>query len=208
MPLTWPRPRAALLSMAVALLLFALFAWQLLAPGPMEAVDRQVTAWLAAHRTPALTATMRTVSDLHRAWVLLPVTALLAGGLAWFGHVRWGYMLLALPSGMLLNDGVKAVFRRARPVLERPLVHYDSYSFPSGHAVGATLFWGAVWLLVFAHAQRRATRSAAAVLAPLMIALVGFSRVYLGAHYLSDVLAAVCLATAWLLAFAAAVHRG
>ncbi|NML46978.1 phosphatase PAP2 family protein [Ramlibacter sp. G-1-2-2] len=207
MSLSWPRPRAALISVCLALLLFALFAWQLLAQGPMARVDQAVTLWLAAHRQPGLTTAMALVSDLHQTWVLLLASALLAGWFAWRLHPRWGYTLLVVPSGMLLNDGVKNVFRRARPVLEQPLVHYDSYSFPSGHAAGATVFWGAVLLVVFAHARHRGIRAAAAVITPALVALVCFSRVYLGAHYLSDVLAAVGLSTAWLVAFATAMHR-
>ena len=179
-------------------LLFALLAWQLLAAGPLTRSDQAVTLWLAAHRRPGLTQAMLLVSALHEAGVLLAVTALLAAWFGWRHHPRWALVLLVVPTGMLVNVGFKHLFQRVRPLLEQPLVHYTTYSFPSGHAVGSTVFYGALCALVFAHSTSRRKRALAVAGALAMVLLVGFSRVYLGAHYVTDVAAAMCVGAAWL----------
>jgi undecaprenyl-diphosphatase len=192
------RGAAGWLPVLACVLLFALFAWQLLATGPLTHADAAVTARLAAHRRPGLTQAMLLVSTLHESGVLLAITALLAAWFGWRHHPRWVLALLVVPSGMLVNVGLKHLFQRARPVLEQPLVHYTTYSFPSGHGTGATVFYGALCALVFAHTTSPRKRALAVAGAVAMVLLVCFSRVYLGAHYLTDVAASVCVGLAWL----------
>ncbi len=187
----------------VALALFALLVAQLLAQGSLVRLDLQLTQFLAAHRMPWVTTLMLGVSRLHETVVLLTATALIAAALAWRGHRRSALLLGVVPTGMLLNVGLKHVFQRARPVLEQPLVFLETYSFPSGHAVASTVFYGALALLALWHVRRPAGRGAAVAGAAAMVALVCASRVYLGAHYLGDVLAGVCVGTAWLAAWTA-----
>ena len=80
-------------------------------------------------------------------------------------------------------------------------MHLATYSFPSGHAVASTVFYGALCALALHHARATALRAAAAVGAACMVLLVCASRVYLGAHYLSDVIAGVAVGTLCLVAF-------
>lgn len=190
-----------------ALLLFALLLVQLLTDGPLTRVDRELMLLAAAHRSGWLTTSMLWVAELHRTVPVLAATAFLAALLAWRAHAAWAWMLAAVPSGMLLNVGLKNLFIRPRPLLDEPLVHLTTFSFPSGHAVAATLFYGSLCLLVLAHERRRGRRAAAVVIAMVMVALVCSSRIYLGAHFLSDVLAGVCVGVAWLAAWTAAVRR-
>ena len=104
---------------------------------------------------------------------------------------------LAVPLGMLLNVLLKNIFQRARPSFEHPLLTLTTYSFPSGHAAAATLLYGVLgaYLVCTCKGWRRAL---AGCLAVAMVALVGLSRIYLGAHYLSDVAAAVASSVGWL----------
>ena len=113
--------------------------------------------------------------------------------LAWRRHWPQVARLGVVPAGMLLNAGLKTVFHRPRPQLGDPLVHLLTLSFPSGHAAGSTVFYGALCALAFARWRRRSIRVTVVVLAAGMVLLVTFSRVYLGAHYLSDVVAGVAL---------------
>src|ERR671916_416074 len=117
------------------LVLFALFAGQVLADGPLTGVDRAVMLFMASHRTDWLTALMLGTSALHETVKLVVVTALIAAALVWRGHAEWAWRLGAVPTGMLLNVGLKHAFQRARPVLDEPLVQIATYSFPSGHGV-------------------------------------------------------------------------
>lgn len=190
-----------------ALVLFALLAAQVLAQGPLTLLDRELMLFLADHRAPWVTRFMLGVSAAHETLPLLAATALVAAALAWRGHARWAWGLAAVPTGMLLNVGLKQLFQRARPVLDEPLVQLATFSFPSGHGVASTVFYGSLCLLVLAHARARAWRYAAVAAALAMVVLVCFSRLYLGAHYLSDVLAAVCAGVLWVIAWTALVRR-
>jgi tripartite-type tricarboxylate transporter receptor subunit TctC/membrane-associated phospholipid phosphatase len=138
-------------------------------------------------------ALMLLVSSVHQTGKLLAVSALLAVVLALHQGLAAGRPLLVVPLGMLVNLGLKDLFQRARPVFEDPLVQLATYSFPSGHAVASTVFYGALCVLVFAHTRSRAARAAACALGMAMVALVCFSRVYLGAHFPGDVLAGVAV---------------
>ena len=114
---------------------------------------------------------------------------------------RWSALVtlvLAVPGGMLLNELLKLAVQRQRPFLVGPFVDWSGYSFASGHTIAATLLYG--WLAIFLVPRIKGNRArVAAVLAAMsLILLVGFSRIALGAHYLTDVLAAMVFGVLWL----------
>lgn len=183
---------------AACLVLFALLAQQLLMAGPLTRFDLWSTQWMVQHRQQRLTQLMLLVSNAHETRNLLACTALVAGALLWRGHKRSAAALLVVPTGMLLNVGLKNTFQRVRPTFDEPLVQLATYSFPSGHAVASTVFYGVLCALVLAHGRQRAARAAAVATAVAMVLVVCFSRVYLGAHYPSDVTAGVAVGLAWL----------
>jgi undecaprenyl-diphosphatase len=118
----------------------------------------------------------------------------------WIKRLRvWVLTLtLAVFGGMALNVLLKHLFVRPRPLFKNPLLMLTTYSFPSGHTLMATVFYGTLCALVLTRSQRWLWRALAITVAGVMILLVGFSRIYLGAHYLSDVLAAIAEGLAWL----------
>ncbi|HET8747395.1 MAG TPA: phosphatase PAP2 family protein [Ramlibacter sp.] len=190
------------------IVLVALLALQVWSDGPVTRLDLHVTQWLAAHRTAWLTGFMLLVSAAHQTKWLLAATLALALWLGW--RREWGQVvrLGVVPAGMLLNAGLKTVFQRPRPHLEDPLVHLLTLSFPSGHAAASTVFYGALCALAFARWRRGAVRAIALGLAGAMVLLVTFSRVYLGAHYVSDVVAGVAVGAVALALFLAPWGRG
>lgn len=191
-----PRGRPARLALVIAcVLLVALLGLQVWTEGPVTRADAAVTTWLALHRDAALTRAMLLVSEAHETVKLLGVTGMVAAWLAIRREWRLAARLLVVPAGMLLNFGLKHVFLRPRPQLEEPLVQIATLSFPSGHAVASTVLYGVLCSLVFAHTRSPAWRAAALVAALVLVLLVTFSRVYLGAHYLSDVVAGVAVGT-------------
>ncbi|HUP91301.1 MAG TPA: phosphatase PAP2 family protein [Solimonas sp.] len=169
--------------------------------------DLRVSAWFHAHARPGLTRAMLVLTNLHGP---LAVTLLSIAGALWLLWRRQRAWLLALllsvPGGMLLNAAMKLAFQRARPSFDDPIVTLHTYSFPSGHTAGATLLYGfwAVYLAV--RVRSRGLRLLILGGALCMAALVGLSRIYLGVHYLSDVLAAMCEAFAWLALCLTATH--
>ena len=114
-------------------------------------------------------------------------------------HHFWTLSLVSsVFGGMLLNALLKLIFQRARPVIDHPLLTLVTHSFPSGHTMNATVFYGVVAAFIVMQRCHIAFRLVAPLAAILMIALVAISRVYLGVHFLSDVLASVAEGIAWL----------
>ena len=193
-----PRVLLPVLACAVVVLFFAV---QVVLQGPMVHIDHALTTWLAGQRQPWLTHLTLFAAAAHETEKVLGATALLAFWLFRKGTLRDLRLLAVVPFGMVLNVTLKHLFQRPRPVLDEPLVELATFSFPSGHAVASTVFYGALCAVVFAHTRSRVLRALAGVGGLLMVLLVTFSRVYLGAHYLSDVVAGVALGTLCVLLF-------
>ena len=104
------------------------------------------------------------------------------------------FAALALGGSALLNMGVKHLFARARPTLWESIAPELTYSFPSGHAMGSATL---AWVLVLLSWQTRWRWPVFAIMAPFAL-LVGLSRVYLGVHYPSDILAGWAAASVWV----------
>lgn len=196
-----PRLRAPVgaLLLAVALSLFAIVAIDLVHNGAITQADAQVSRWLNARTHPSLTQLMLALNYLHSN-TGVGLMAVTAGAVLFLRRqVAWLPVLaLSVGGGLLLNVLVKHVFQRARPVSNDALLMLHTYSFPSGHTAGATVWWGFFTVLVFTHRPPWPWRAATLVSAIGLVCLTALSRVYLGVHYLSDVLAAVAEGCAWL----------
>src|SRR5207237_8960502 len=116
---------------------------------------------------------------------------------------RWWPSLLtlvvAVPGGMLLNEMVKVLIHRHRPYVDGAFVDWSGYSFASGHTIGATLLYGQLALFILPLIKRRHRRALVIATTTVLILSVGFSRIALGAHYLTDVLAAIFFGSSWLM---------
>jgi membrane-associated phospholipid phosphatase len=199
LPLPSLRPSTAIAGAAIAALLFALLAADLLLHGPVTRADTPISHWFSLHAQPWTTQLMLAMSALHSTVALGVFTAGLAAVLVLLGQKHWLPLLIAVvPGGQILNALVKLAFHRARPVFDHPLVSLPTFSFPSGHASGATVWWGFVLVLWFAIEPRFTQRAIACALGIAMVLATVLSRVYLGAHYPSDVLAGIAEGTFWL----------
>ncbi|RDZ27979.1 phosphatase PAP2 family protein [Lysobacter silvisoli] len=114
------------------------------------------------------------------------------------------YAAIALGGSGLLNLAAKQAFARDRPSLWESVAPEHNYSFPSGHAMGSATLACVLVLL----AWRTRWRWPLAVLMTAFVVLVGLSRVYLGVHYPSDILAGWAVATAWAVAVYLVAFRG
>jgi membrane-associated phospholipid phosphatase len=183
----------------VATWLFSCIAYAVMTGDSITLVDEHVAQWLHGQATPVLTQVMRTVSKLHNTMAMIIMTLVFAAVLIAKRHWWWLVsLILAVPGGMLLNVSLKHAFQRARPSFDLPLVSLHTYSFPSGHTVTSTLFYGILAAFIISATTSRTARVWAVLAAFSMVILVAFSRLYLGAHYLSDVLAAMAVGLAWL----------
>jgi undecaprenyl-diphosphatase len=134
------------------------------------------------------------------------MTVLTALGVIWEGwrgvgkwRVAVGWALIMI-GGALLNQGVKAYYQRARPPLEwrDPASHETNQSFPSGHAMGSTIGIGLLGYAIMLRKRHLSIKLLIVVLLAVWIILIGFSRIYLRAHWFSDVLGGFALGAAWL----------
>jgi membrane protein DedA with SNARE-associated domain/membrane-associated phospholipid phosphatase len=160
----------------------------------LAARDSPVAAWLTDHRVGWLTATMRTVTQLGSLRLIAPLVALTALLLIFRARRPDAAALLvtAAAGASLLVVLVKLLIGRARPEVGGMLV------FPSAHSAQAVATYGALAYLAGQAAPRWGQRVAAWTAAVLIAVLVGFSRLYLGVHWLSDVLGGYALGAAWL----------
>ncbi|MEO6353435.1 MAG: phosphatase PAP2 family protein [Burkholderiaceae bacterium] len=163
--------------------------------------DVKIANWFHSHATPSMTHFMLILTNLHGTLAIFSYSILM--GLFLIRKKEWYWLLTLLasvPCGMSLNVLMKHAFQRARPIFDHPLLTLSSYSFPSGHTAAATLFYGVLAAYLVCHLKPWRWRIAAftVILAVMMVTLVGLSRMYLGVHYLSDVLAAAAEGIAWL----------
>lgn len=210
-PVAWTRARftpgthlglhltAGALAAAVALWAFGALAEDVVHQEPIVAIDLRVAHWFHERATPGSTRLMFSLSTLGSGEWVAGAALLFAGYLA--GRRAWHWLVLLVlvtPGGALLTLGLKTAFGRARPVFDDPIQMLNSYSFPSGHTMAATLFYGLLALHGAVHLPGWRGRAGAILCALLLSGLVGLSRVALGVHYLSDVLGAFAASVAWL----------
>ena len=162
-------------------------------------LDDRITAWFQQQATPRLTTIFKVATFFGSVLFLTTATALSAIALALKGwRYRFLVLVLVMSGGSVLNLTLKHFFHRQRPVLENPLVTLASYGFPSGHTMGSTIFYGSLALIVGYSVPSWRLRVLLACLAAIIIAAVGTSRIYLGAHYFTDVIGAIAISLAWL----------
>jgi undecaprenyl-diphosphatase len=183
-------------AVAGALLFVALAA--LVIAGQTIPFDLAIRDVLHRHSSSALTELALLFTFLGSAWIWGPATAIVVAAL-WVSARRQAAfgVLVCMAVAVLLDNGLKIAFHRARP---EGLLILDprTYSFPSGHALFAACFYGALATVFAAELRRAAARSALWAAAIVPILCIGWSRIYLGVHYPSDVLAGYLAGAAWV----------
>ena len=161
-------------------------------------LDNRIADELHEHATRPLTEFFEAVTTLGNGIVLAGVAAIAAYLLARRRYYAEAVlMVLAYVGAEVLSYSLKLAFRRDRPFFTDPLATVSTYSFPSGHATVSVAVYGALCLVLL----RRLTGPARVVCLAatvLLVSLIGFSRLYLGVHFLSDVLAGFSVGLAWL----------
>lgn len=165
----------------------------------LEHVDLSVLTGIHAHDTPVLTRLAFGLTFIGSPSALVPIVGISAAGLWAIRHRRDAALLvLGLGGSALLDLALKLHFRRVRPDLPWVLVHEHSFSFPSGHSVGAVVLYGILTYLVWSHLDALWQQMAVIVAAFLLVAGIGLSRVYLGVHYPTDIAAGYLVGFVWL----------
>jgi membrane-associated phospholipid phosphatase len=189
---------ALALLFAAALVAFAHVTEDYLTGDPLVRWDLEFSAWLYGHSNPTLVSLFNVVTLAGNVAFLALFTVAAALYLLRRRAFNEASLLCVAALGIeVLNPILKLLFHRPRP--ELAYVHVDTYSFPSGHAAGASAIYGvALYLLARSVAPR--WRAFCGIAYVALVAVIGFSRLYLEVHYLSDVLAGLSLGTAWAFA--------
>lgn len=181
----------------------AVFTWE-----SADRRDVQFVRWAHSSAPDALIDAMRVLTYAGSVFLLGP---LMLSSIVFF--IRQGrrtaavLVLLAFVGSLLVDEVLKAGFRRTRPEFEDPFVQLTTYAFPSGHAFGAAAAYGALALAIASVVTTRRDRALAFLAAALIVVVVAASRVILGVHYVSDVLAGIAAGVALVAGLALILAR-
>ena len=191
---------AVIIALVLSLALFAGLADELAEWQPFVSLDRHVDEELNEGATPWVTRVMEDVSWMGGTTGLLLAATAAVGVLVVRRCVRAAALVaLSLAGAQALDSLLKVEFARPRPSFAHPVVaQAHGYSFPSGHATASMALYGALAYLAMTSARAGVIRTACSVGALILVGMIGFSRVYLGEHFPSDVIAGWCVALAWL----------
>lgn len=184
---------------ALVVFLFGFLAREVFRTQDTRTFDREVTLAVRELQSPANDSIASTVTFFGSHFFVLPATVLLTAGL-WLKKHRASAVLFAgsVAGGFLLNAVLKIAFARQRPDLWPALVTEKTYSFPSGHATMATVFFGGAAAVVLHLSHKPPVRGAALVIATTATLMVAASRVYLGAHWTTDITGGILVGLFWV----------
>jgi len=208
------RAARAGLQLFVALVLIALLLWgfavladEFSEQSWLARLDLSVLNWLQLHGSEQGENVFVFVSWLGGP-ILFAVDVAFAIVLAvrreWRSFTIW---TVAIVGGVVLDEVLKLAFRRARPDVASEFISSHSWSFPSGHAMNSLVTYAMLAYLLRDYVTSARARIAIAIGAAILIVAIGFSRLYLGVHYLSDVTAGYLAGGAWVLACIAAARH-
>jgi undecaprenyl-diphosphatase len=166
--------------------------------GATHSFDVTTLKWLESHRVGILDRWLIEITALGTGLVVFFVAGIAALFLVLTSH-RYSALLLGVATvgELLLNTVLKTFYHRPRPSAVEPLATAFSSSFPSGHAMSAIVVYGTIAYLIARLVHHRWERMLTCGLAALVILLISLSRVYLGVHYPSDVLAGAVVGLGW-----------
>jgi membrane-associated phospholipid phosphatase len=177
------------------------------AGGKPGTFDVRISEFLIGLRSKRLTGFMATASAFgdHR-FLLIATPAVLLTLWASGRHVSALLFAGSVVGGFGLSTVLKIAIARARPEAWKALVTEKSYSFPSGHALMSTVFFGGLAAVVFHLSKSPARRGLAVLVASGVVLTIAASRVYLGAHWPTDTLAGMAAGLIWVLIYASATE--
>ena len=161
--------------------------------------DQSILSFFVSIRREWLTGAMKVFTFVGGIEFILPASVIL---LIWFWLSKRIFYFLLLAFSVSVSAGsvflLKDFFVRVRPAIESRLVSEDSFSFPSGHAMMAIAFWGALAYLLAENFPKRWQKIIVAVGGAALIFIISASRLYLGVHWPTDILGSWILAGVWL----------
>lgn len=167
----------------------------------IETFDRSIIGFWQGMESPGLTSVMKFFTDIGSGVpvVLIAIAIMLFLYFVLKHRQELILFLFVLAGSDVLNVVLKVAFHRERPTAHR-LIAETGFSFPSGHSMGAFSLYGILAFLLWKHIPSRLGRTLLILLSSALILAIGVSRIYLGVHYPSDVLAGYLASGSWLTA--------
>lgn len=160
-------------------------------------LDVVISNMMYGLRTPLLTQIMKFISFLGQDVILIPFSLIVFFLVARRHRHEASLFLFAIVTGFLINFAIKFFIARPRPLLS-PLFIEPFYSFPSGHAMNSVIVYGIFAFFVFRFTRNKALSIITAAICMVLVLLIGISRVYLGVHYPTDVVAGLIGGLWWI----------
>ncbi|HVN72664.1 MAG TPA: bifunctional DedA family/phosphatase PAP2 family protein [Desulfomonilia bacterium] len=192
--------------LTVGLCISAVFVWifggitqDIIAGDPIVMVDKWVVDQVLFFRSPFTTHLMEVVTQLGGMKFIVPVSLAIVSYLILKKRFdRAAVFAVAIVGGSLLNSILKAMIHRPRPISDTTLIAVSGWSFPSGHAMNSMIFYGMITYLIVRSVDSWKVRAFFITMTGFIVFIIGFSRIYLQVHYLSDVLAGFVGGLFWL----------
>lgn len=192
--------------MSFALMIFLVLTLAVVSKTPIVGFDQDVANSLNASASSSTISIFKVITSLGHYGVMV-----LGAGLAAFFAIRqdWRRLVVwcgAIGGGQVLNFALKTLIARSRPVFEHPVVIDDGYGFPSGHSLLSVVTYGLLAYLLYQVLQRRWQKISLVTLTTIIVGLIGLSRLVLGVHFTTDVLAGFTIGIVWLSASVVALQ--
>ena len=179
--------------------LFGGISEDLVSGDPLVRVDAIISQWFEHRALPRFALVANIASAFGSTATISVVSVIFAAALLW--QRQWYWLLsfaLAGGGGIVLNIGLKHLFDRKRPEWADSFATLADPGFPSGHAMMATILYGVIAIYLMLRMTSWPGQSLVAVIAAVIVLFVALSRMYLGAHYMSDVVAGMAAGIAWV----------
>lgn len=187
---------------ACVLFLVLIYLFMVLAKGISQqkvfVFDQKLIGWTERIMHPVLTILVKGITEAGDVWWLSIGTLLVS--FYWLYRKQYGNLLLVtvgMVGASLMIPALKNTYERVRPD-ENPLVYASGYSFPSGHSMGSIIFYGLLLYFVLKSGLRPRIKGIVGTGLCLMVLLIGWSRIYLGVHYPTDIVAGFIAGTIWI----------
>jgi undecaprenyl-diphosphatase len=202
-----PHTIAIMIKTSAAIFCLALFirlTFSVTSAGGVQSFDESILKWIETIRTPFMNSMMLDVTALG-GLALTVVLGLLAVVVFLLANDAAAALHLTLTSagGFYISTLTKSIISRPRPSIIPQLIHASGFSYPSGHSITSAAIYLTMAILACRHFKSLRSRAVLLALAGIMIALISFSRLYLGVHYPSDTMSGALIGSAWALLMAA-----
>lgn len=194
------------LLLTVGLIIMSLFTYifieiaEELIGSEIKRFDSSIINFLKTMETDSLDQVMVLITELGSVWFLTTMCIVVIL-LLWFRAKDWwgiAAFILANAGGGVISQVLKEYYNRGRPSIN-PEIDAIGYSFPSGHSMGSLIFYGFIIYLILRSDRSKTLKAITIFIAGMLIFFIGFSRIYLGAHFPSDVLAGYLAGTVWIM---------